>query len=69
MELLEQNLKTREAAANSAEMKTAMSLESEKASFLQTIREKDKILEQLQKEVEWLEQVLLSRIVAERTDC
>ncbi|XP_062118751.1 uncharacterized protein At4g38062-like [Humulus lupulus] len=76
VELLEQNLKTREAAANSAEMKTAMSLESEKASFLQMIREKDKILEQLQKEVEWLEQeslrreleeVLLSRIVAERT--
>ncbi|XP_030499090.2 uncharacterized protein At4g38062 [Cannabis sativa] len=72
VELLEQNLKTREAAAYSTEMETAMSLESEKAS----LREKDKILEQLQREVEWLEQeslrreleeVLLSRIEAERT--
>ncbi|KAK9990974.1 hypothetical protein SO802_025959 [Lithocarpus litseifolius] len=75
--LQEQELKKREAeAASFAGMETAMSLESEKTSFFQTMTEKDKILEQLEKEVGWLEQeslrrelesAILSQIVAERT--
>ena len=75
--LQEQELKKREAeAASFAGMETAMSFESEKTSFFQTMTEKDKILEQLEKEVGWLEQeslrrelesAILSQIVAERT--
>lgn len=75
--LQEQELKKREAeAASFAGMETVMSFESEKTSFFQTMTEKDKILEQLEKEVGWLEQeslrrefesAILSQIVAERT--
>ena len=75
--LQEQELKKREAeAASFAGTETAMSFESEKTSFFQTMTEKDKILEQLEKEVGWLEQeslrrelesAILSQIVAERT--
>ena len=75
--LQEQELKKREAeAASFAGMETAMSFESEKTGFFQTMTEKDKILEQLEKEVGWLEQeslrrelesAILSQIVAERT--
>ena len=75
--LQEQELKKREAeAASFAGMETAMSFESEKTSFFQTMTGKDKILEQLEKEVGWLEQeslrrelesAILSQIVAERT--
>ncbi|PON38781.1 hypothetical protein PanWU01x14_309740 [Parasponia andersonii] len=65
IELVEQNLRTTEAAADSKEMKTAMSFEVEKASFLQIIREKDGILEQLQKEVRWLEEESLRRELEE----
>lgn len=75
--LQEQELKKREAeAASFAGMETVISFESEKTSFFQTMTEKDKILEQLEKEVGWLEQeslrrefesAILSQIVAERT--
>ncbi|KAK7835617.1 uncharacterized protein At4g38062 [Quercus suber] len=75
--LQEQELKKREAeAASFAGMETAMSFKSEKTSFFQTMTEKDKILEQLEKEVGWLEQeslrrelesAIFSQIVAERT--
>lgn len=75
--LQEQELKKREAeAASFAGMETVMSFESEKTSFFQTMTDKDKILEQLEKEVGWLEQeslrrefesAILSQIVAERT--
>ncbi|KAF3968503.1 hypothetical protein ACB098_02G137200 [Castanea mollissima] len=75
--LQEQELKKREAeAASFAGMETVMFFESEKTSFFQTMTEKDKILEQLEKEVGWLEQeslrrefesAILSQIVAERT--
>ena len=65
IEVLEQNLSTREAAAESTEMETAFLFESERANFLKNIREKDGILEQLQKEVGWLEQESLRRELEE----
>ncbi|KAF5463115.1 hypothetical protein F2P56_019057 [Juglans regia] len=69
------NTRKTEAACSSG-MKRALSFESEKASLYQTMREKDEILEQLEKEVEWLEKeslrrelesAVLSQIVTERT--
>ncbi|KAG6700961.1 hypothetical protein I3842_08G140300 [Carya illinoinensis] len=75
--LLDQELNKRKTeAACSSGMKQAPSFESEKASLYQTMREKDEILEQLEKEVEWLEKeslrrelesAVLSQIVTERT--
>ncbi|KAB1201908.1 hypothetical protein CJ030_MR8G002360 [Morella rubra] len=74
---LEQERKTRETEATSlARRETPLSSDSEEASFFQKMREKDKILEQLETEVVWLEQeslrrefesAVLSQIVAERT--
>lgn len=61
-EALKQELKTRESkAATSARMEAVMSFELEKESFLQTMREKDMILDNLQKEIGWLEQESLKR--------
>jgi hypothetical protein len=63
-------------AASFAGMETEMSFDPEKVSFFQTTREKDKVLEQFEKEVAWLEQeslrrelesAVLSQTVAERT--
>ncbi|GLT33678.1 hypothetical protein SLA2020_082420 [Shorea laevis] len=60
--LLEQELKTREVeAVSSSRMETASSLESERDSFLQITCEKNKILEDLQKEIDMLEQESLRR--------
>lgn len=74
---LDQKLGAREAeAASFAGMETEMSFEPEKVSLFHTTREKDKVLEQLEKEVAWLEQeslrrelesAVLSQMVAERT--
>ncbi|KAG5235629.1 bHLH family protein [Salix suchowensis] len=61
IDFLEKELKTRESAASTSAMETVMSLESEKEGFLRTMREKDKILNDLQKEVGWLEQESLRR--------
>lgn len=60
--LLEQGLEIIELEATAlSEMESATSFESMKESFLQTIREKDEMLEQLQNEVECLEQDSLRR--------
>ncbi|XP_062144330.1 uncharacterized protein At4g38062-like [Alnus glutinosa] len=74
---LDQKLGARETeAASFAGMETEMSFDPEKVSFFQTTREKDKVLEQFEKEVAWLEQeslrrelesAVLSQTVAERT--
>ncbi|EEF28697.1 ATP binding protein, putative [Ricinus communis] len=62
IELLEQELKTRElVAATCAGMEKAMSFDLEKEKLLKTMREKDNILEDLQKEIGWLEQESLKR--------
>ncbi|KAK2656580.1 hypothetical protein Ddye_009632 [Dipteronia dyeriana] len=62
MVLLEQELKTKELeAAIYARMETEMSFETEKESLLQITREKDKILEDLRREIGWLEQESLRR--------
>lgn len=60
--LLEQGLEIIEMEATAlSEMESATSFESMRDSFLQTIREKDEMLEQLQNEVEFLEQDSLRR--------
>ncbi|XP_065875095.1 uncharacterized protein At4g38062 [Euphorbia lathyris] len=62
IEFYEQEVKKRESeAANSARMEKTMSFESERENFLQTMREKDKILGDLQEEISWLEQESLRR--------
>ncbi|KAJ6417309.1 hypothetical protein OIU84_003092 [Salix udensis] len=61
IDFFEKELKTRESAASTSAMETVMSFESEKEGFLRTMREKDKILNDLQKEVGWLEQESLRR--------
>ncbi|KAF2292949.1 hypothetical protein GH714_034243 [Hevea brasiliensis] len=61
-ETFKQELKSRESeAAASARMEAVMSFELEKESFLRTMREKDMILEDLQKEIGWLEEESLRR--------
>ncbi|KAF5738032.1 Basic helix-loop-helix DNA-binding superfamily protein putative isoform 1 [Tripterygium wilfordii] len=60
--LLEQKIEKEQLEANdSAPVKKTMSLVSEKESFLQEMRDKDKILEALQKEIGLLEQESLRR--------
>ncbi|KAJ1375821.1 hypothetical protein SESBI_50584 [Sesbania bispinosa] len=60
--LLEQELKVREAEASvSARRETDISSETVEVSYLQIIEEKDKILEEFQKEVLWLEQTSFRR--------
>ncbi|WCJ31991.1 basic helix-loop-helix (bHLH) DNA-binding superfamily protein [Euphorbia peplus] len=62
IEFYEQELKKRELeAVKSARMETTMPFESERENFLQTIREKDKILGDLREEIIWLEQESLRR--------
>ncbi|KAJ4714555.1 basic helix-loop-helix (bHLH) DNA-binding superfamily protein [Melia azedarach] len=60
--LLEQVLKAKEleAAASNARMESTLSFQAEK-QMLQITREKDKILEDLQREIGWLEQESLRR--------
>ncbi|GAV61620.1 hypothetical protein CFOL_v3_05147, partial [Cephalotus follicularis] len=59
---LEQEVKTRELeAASSARIETVMSFESEKESFHHITREKSMTLENLQKQIGWLEQESLGR--------
>lgn len=74
---LEQELKLKELeAASNARMETAMSFETEKQRFSQIAKEKDEILEDLQRQIGWLEQeslrrelesALLTQICAERS--
>lgn len=74
---LEQELKLKELeAASNARMETAMSFETEKQRFSQITKEKDEILEDLQRQIGWLEQeslrrefesALLTQICAERS--
>ncbi|KAL5755285.1 hypothetical protein ACOSP7_023505 [Xanthoceras sorbifolium] len=62
MVLLEQELNTKELeAASYSRMEPEMSFETEKESLLQITREKDKILDDLQREIECLEQESLRR--------
>ncbi|PQM36150.1 uncharacterized protein Pyn_04556 [Prunus yedoensis var. nudiflora] len=75
--LLEQKLERLDTKdANSVKTETEMSFESENSIFLQIAREKDKNLEQLEKEISWLEQeslrieftgAVMAQIDAERT--
>ncbi|XP_044488843.1 uncharacterized protein At4g38062-like [Mangifera indica] len=58
---LELKAKELEAAISNARVKTAMSSETEKQKVLQMTRQKDKILEDLQREIGWLEQESLRR--------
>ena len=74
---LDQEMKAREiGTASFARTEAVMAFESEKEIFLQTTKEKDRILEKLQEEIERLEHEslrrelegsLLARIVTERT--
>ncbi|KAJ6423277.1 hypothetical protein OIU84_024257 [Salix udensis] len=61
IEFFEKELKTRESVAATSAMETVMSFQSEKEGFLLTMKEKDKLLDDLQKEVGWLEQESLRR--------
>ncbi|KAL6277340.1 hypothetical protein ACE6H2_020941 [Prunus campanulata] len=75
--LLEQKLERLDTKdANSVKTETELSSESENSIFLQIAREKDKNLEQLEKEISWLEQeslrieftgAVMAQIDAERT--
>lgn len=59
---LEKELETRELeAVSSARMEREISFKSEKESILRITREKEQILENLQKEIRWLEQESLRR--------
>lgn len=74
---LDQEMKAREIeTASFARTEAVMAFESEKEIFLQTTKEKDRILEKLQEEIEWLEHEslqrelegsMLAQIVTERT--
>ncbi|KAJ9670247.1 hypothetical protein PVL29_026658 [Vitis rotundifolia] len=74
---LDQEMKAREIeTAGFARTEAVMAFESEKEIFLQTTKEKDRMLEKLQEEIEWLEHEslrrelegsMLAQIVTERT--